>query len=1048
MVCLPALAIAQQSQRTLHGRIIDAETALPIADANVHYLDRQVMSANDGMFNLLISGRRSIEITVSMVGYETAHRMIDGNANDTLLFRLKPKIHQLDEVAVHTGYQRAARDQTTGSFEVLDSKTLDMRIGPDIMSRLKGVSNSLSFETGREKNAVPFRIRGLSTLTVSPATVATPLVVLDNFPYEGDLDAINPNDVESVTILKDAAAASIWGARAANGVLVITTKKANYAHPLHIGFTSSLRVVERADVFYQPQMSTGEFIDVERFLFEKGAFDALLNNQTTRPVITPVVETLNALRSGLITEQEANAYIDQLRNQDIRTDLKRYFYREAVNQQYSLTVSGGSEALNFRLSTGYDKGIEQLVGNANDRYTLRLQNGFKPSEKLEFTTGITWTASGRQKNGTNAIGTDEGGGVRYPYANLVGDHGEALVLEKKYRQSYIDTVGGGRLLDWRYRPYEEIFLADHTEKDQQLLINLSATYQLTPYLNAEVRYQHANNHGVDDNYRSEETFYTRDLINRFTAIDGNRLVYNLPKGGIQQRSSHTLTSNSLRMQLNLDKKWSNGHVLTVLAGAEGRSGRTASESDIKVGFDKELLNFQYADLLTRFPIYGNLGGSSRIPVSFSADAGSDRFLSFYANSVYGYQQRYLVSFSARRDAANLFGVNINNKWKPLWSAGFTWKLSNEQFYASNLMPYLQLRATYGHNGNVNSSVAALTTIRYAGTNRYFNVPYANVYSYPNPNLRWENTAVMNLALDFGTRNRRLGGSLEYYAKRSSDLIATVEKDPTLGIASMRENAAKLYSEGVELNLTNRNKWGKFTWETNVLFTYYRDKVLKYFGATPTTNALVSGNAIYPVEGEPLYQMVSYRWAGLNPQNGNPMGYLDGEVSENYQNMLRTETESDIVVHGMRKPPYFGALRTTFGYGGWSLTANIGYQFGYYTRKDAIRYASVYAVYATAGHGEYSKRWQQPGDELRTQVPSPVYPANTYRDDFYRYAEVNVIRADYIQLQDINLSYRLNNLTLSLYSNNVAVLWRKHRGDINPDMAIPLRNVAVGLKYNL
>ena len=271
--------------QTFRGVIVDSLTNKAIAGVHIQLLNNHSFTTSDGNGRFMITVRTSPDsIMVSLLGYRTYWMFLRSIPANELIIRLSPDTKALQAVVVSTGYQTLSKERSTGSFEQIDQTLFNRQVSTDVISRLDGIANSVLFDKRRGGNA-DFNIRGLSTIT---STITQPLIVVDNFPYEGNINNINPNDVESVTILKDAAASSIWGVRAGNGVLVITTKKGRYNKPLQISATTNLTVTMKPDVFSTHPISSSDFIDVEKYLFSKGYYDNLYTNNTNRPVLSPV----------------------------------------------------------------------------------------------------------------------------------------------------------------------------------------------------------------------------------------------------------------------------------------------------------------------------------------------------------------------------------------------------------------------------------------------------------------------------------------------------------------------------------------------------------------------------------------------------------------------------------------------------------------------------------------------------------------------------------------------------------------------------------------
>ncbi|MFA5246031.1 MAG: SusC/RagA family TonB-linked outer membrane protein, partial [Pedobacter sp.] len=360
---------------------------------------------------------------------------------------------------------------------------------------------------------------------------------------------------------------------------------------------------------------------------------------------------------------------------------------------------------------------------------------------------------------------------------------------------------------------------------------------------------------------------------------------------------------------------------------------------------------------------------------------------------------------------------------------------------------------------------ALTTANFTRNNQN-GLPAANINNPPNPNLSWEKTGILNLGIEFGSKNGRLSGNIEYYSKKGIDLIGQSPLDPTSGQTSFRGNVANMKGSGIDIELRSLNSTGKLRWESNFLFSYTTDVITNYaispVFASYMTDASLTGShtSFTPTPGKPLFGIYSKQWAGLDPNTGNPMGYVQGVPSTNYSilNSSSGQTVDSLVFHGRALPPVFGALRNSFSLKGFTLSGNITYRFGYYFKRRSIEYSTLFTT--GRSHSDYTLRWQKPGDEAYTSVPAFPADNNSARDNFYRNAEILVEKGDNLRLQDISLSYDLTNkqwpklpvrkLSIFIYLNNGGLLWTANEKSIDPDypdMKLS-RSIAFGLRTTL
>ncbi|MDQ0640074.1 TonB-linked SusC/RagA family outer membrane protein [Pedobacter sp. W3I1] len=1059
LLVLYSLAVsAQMSVREIRGKVVSADERIPLVGATVKIEESgvAVLTGQTGSFTLKTSLAK-VTLFISFLGYEPVRLKVSAGDQPVVVV-LSAAAAQLKEVVVSTGYQTLPAERATGSFVQVDNKLLGRRVSTGVLERLEDVTPGLLFNKGRSAGAGLISVRGQNTIFGN----SSPLVVLDNFPYDGDINNINPNDVESISVLKDAAAASIWGSRAGNGVIVITTKKGRYNQAVKIGLNANATIGDQPDIFYQPRMSALDFIGVEKMLFDKGFYSSVETGYNN-PAITPVVELLIARRDGKITTAQADAQINDLAGYDVRNDFDKYFYRKSVNQQYALSFSGGSEIQRFNLSGGYDHNQDNLVGNGLNRYTFNGGQSLNLlNKKLEITTGFYYSQSNTTTNnpGTSLIGIKTGNGPSlYPYASLADAAGNPVAITHDYRQGFIQAAQQRGLLDWSYKPLEEIYLADKTRKLIDYRFNFGANYKIKPYLSLSLLYQYGQTIANGRNLRSEKTYFTRNLINSYSSLDANgKLTYPIPRGAVLDLDRLTATSQSLRGQLNFNRQWKDKHSLTAIAGYELRDFHTVGDSNRSYGYDDSHATALGVDYVTQFPQYAIPGALTAIPFYNSMTDLTDRNISYYSNAAYTFLDRYTFSASARLDRSNLFGVKTNQQGVPLYSAGLAWNINKEPFYHLEWLPYLKMRLTYGYNGNVNKSLSAFTTALYI-TGNAINTVYAQVINPPNPELRWERVRLINMGIDFATKDNRISGTVEPYLKRGIDLIGDIAFAPSTGITTFRGNTANTRGSGIDISLNSQNVAGKFGWQTSFFFSHVKDKVVDYALQQPAGRyAQLSDSEVYPLAGKPFYAVYSYAFGGLDPQSGDPQGYLGGKISKDYSQLLTSASTDNLVYAGPARPVSYGAVRNTFTYRQFSLSANISYRLGYYFRQPGIIYSSILSGQGYY-QGRYSERWQKPGDELTTTVPSMPAGINAARDDFYNFSTATVEKADNIRLQDISLSYEigknplqrlsLSKLQVYLYANNIGIIWKSTKTRFDPDYPVadylPARTVAIGIK---
>lgn len=387
------------------GKVLN-EKGLPLPGATIFLKGgtKGSISREDGYFERY--GTAKGTLVIRYIGYLNKEISLGGvDPKELLIIKMTPGLEQLGEVnIVSTGYQTIPKERSTGSFEVVTKEMLQHSTSPDLIKRLEGITNSLDFRNPLQPTnsaaldrPSPFQsltIRGKNTLEAANNNlVATGqvLVVIDGIASPYGIDKINPDDVDDITILKDAAASSIWGSRAANGVIVVRTKKGAYNKPLNISYNSNVSITEKFDLFYKNKMSISDFIDAQILQFNTAGTNLPAPALTQgRAAVSPVAEILDQQKKGQITADQAKSQLDALRNNDVRYDYEDYLLRPAVTQSYSLGLTGGSQIVNYRLSGAYNTSQNNTVNSGSDRIALNYNTSIRILKNLEASAGLSY----------------------------------------------------------------------------------------------------------------------------------------------------------------------------------------------------------------------------------------------------------------------------------------------------------------------------------------------------------------------------------------------------------------------------------------------------------------------------------------------------------------------------------------------------------------------------------------------------------------------------------------------------------------------------------
>lgn len=1056
-MCLSATA-----QSYICSGTITDPNQVPVPAATIVNLHsgKSTIADKSGQFHIHCTPGDSLRI--SATGFAPLHCQA---RPEPLSLQLQTQASQLAEVIVSTGYETLSKEKVTGSFTKLSAEQINRRTSTNLLDRLDGISPGLSFNKNLTASGqkLGILIRGASTIGTIDGKVNTdPLIILDNFPFEGDISSINPNDIESITILKDASAASIWGARAGNGVIVLTTKKGRSGQALQVSLNSNFTRVNSPNLRYSPNfLPSAAYIEIERNLFDMGFYDATLNNTSNFPSVSPVVELLNVQRKGQISANDVASQLGQLSNVDLRDDLATYFYRPASLQQYNLSLRGGGANIAYSFSAGLDRNLESKVRNDLSRITLNSFNSFTLTKRLTFDLGFLYSYSARDNN--NSLNFT--GGLP-SYTKLADAAGNPLIAKGTYRNYYADSVRKLGWLDWNYRPLQDLRAANNTNINKELVLRAGLSYKFSSWLDASLNYQLEQQQGTNFNVQDTSLYFTRDLINKFTTLSGGTLSFGIPRASILDQSFANLLASNYRGQLHFNRRFAKLHKVNAIAGGEVREIVSRNFGYRLYGYDD-----RYGTAVTNLNFAGQTPTSprstDRIPSGTTAlTETTNRYLSAYANLGYSFKERYTLSLSGRRDGANIFGVKVNQQITPLWSAGLAWKLSSEDWWKLSWLPNFGLRGSYGYNGNVYNASAYLTASY--GTDFMTGAQTATITRPPNANLKWERVQVLNVGIDFKCAKDILAGSIDLYQKRGLDLVQSSPVPSSSGFSSYFSNSASIQTRGVDLAITSLNLNRRLRWTTTLNLNYTTDKVIRY-DPILTGSKLVDYSQVtaglLPVNGRPLYGVYAYRSAGLDPLTGDPLGYQGKSVSKSYASIINSATIDSLEFMGSSKPTLFGNVLNSISFGGFNLSFNCTYKFGYWFKRPSTS-INLQTALNGGGIADYQQRWQKPGDEKFTSVPSMAYPNGsndpTNRNNFYQGSRAVIERGDHIRFQDISLSFTFNrdrysklplaSLQIYGYLNNLGLIWKSTDTNLDPDWVTPYalpnpRSYSIGLRAN-
>ena len=920
----------------------------------------------------------------------------------------------LDDVVV-TGYQTLSRERVTGSFDKVDQEILAARPSADISSALQGLVAGMQ-ATENEDGSVDFLIRGTSSLYAETA----PLIVVDGFPIEGTFSSINPNDVESVTVLKDAAAASIWGARSANGVIVVTTKRAKQNSRLNVDVQTFWRIGTEPDIDYiTSQADSRTTVDYEIMALENG-----WNMGEYTPGYTSIQSPLSlameywyANKYRGMSEEEMNAGLERLRNINNRGQLKKYLMQTPLLQQYNVSISGGTEKFDNYVSLMYEQNDEATIKRGYERFMINYNGTYRFNKNITGTIAATWQ---KRRQETSGVTISEFTNLS-PYELLVNEDGSYATNIYGFNRFELEDMNTADFpySDFSYNMLREVRDRSYITNTMNWRVQVGLNVKLFKGLTYDIKYQYERNTSDYRNMDGEDTYAARRLVNFYTAYDSSTGTVGtsyLPKGAVVRTGDSENHNHVFRNQLTYNNTFGGKHEVSALAGIELSEYVTSSTTN------PTIYGYNVKTNTAQAPFYGsydtienmvNDSWSSTLPEQgYTFSDRVDRYLSYFFNAGYTYDDRYGASFSIRYDGANFVSDDPDLRWSPMWSIGGKWNISKESFMSDvRWIDYLSLRATYGLNGNAERSTSPQTLISvYANSTTHGNV--ASITSLGNPTLRWETTYTTNIGLDFSLFKNYLSGKFDVYNRMSKDVIGTVAIPSVYGSSSQRFNNAKISNRGFELELSANIPVKSIGLGINstVTFAYNKNKVeelyypnnycYQYMYASDPANGSF-------IEGRPIGAVYAYEFAGM--EDGDPYVWgPDGTKVAFGDLSLHNSTygsEEFLSYKGTTISPYTLGWANQFTWKGLSLYVFITGKFG-----GVFRAPTSYTPPLVGDSKTFvSKYISDYAESDGTQLPTfpKVGDTTCYRWDRYMtYLSYFVEDAAFLRLKEVSLSYQL------------------------------------------
>lgn len=1025
----------QDSIPTARGRVIDAEENIPLPGVTVENLvsRRGAMTDADGYFALAARNGDSLRFTY--LGKKSSVAIYRGQM---LNVRLQQLEGQLSEVVV-TGFQDLEKRKFSGAAVTLKADDVKIDGLSDITRSLEGRAAGVTIQNVSSTfgSAPKIRVRGATSINGDnkPLWVVDGVVLEDMVNISNDqlssgdpttllgsaVAGLNPNDIESYAILKDAAATALYGARAMNGVVVITTKKGKIGKPV-VNYTGNFSTQLVPSYGEYSIMNSGEQMSVLAELERKG----YLNVSTLN---SPNWGVYGKMYQGLQADANGNYQIPNTR-EGRENFLKRYaaantdwydlLFKNNFMQEHSLSLSFGTDKSQSYFSTSYYGDNGWTIADRVNRYTLNFRNNYQLSDRV--TVGFSTLASVRQQRAPGSLKRNpnpvEGKMDRDFDINPFN-----FALNSSRTLTAYDLNGDREYFQRNYAPfniltelennYLDINVAD-IRLQGDLSIKLTNDLKLDfvgalRYVKSSMEHQIREDANMANAYRAAGNSTIRQN-NKFLYRDPDdpeaEPVVVLPYGGFYNRTEDQMVNYDIRPSLNYNKTINNTHSLNLLAGMQVKSTDRQNANNTGFGYQYGNGGVPFVDyrivkqtLEANFPYYG-----------MSRDY--DRFVAFYGSAGYSYKQKYNLTATGRYDGSNRLGSSARARWLPTWSIAGSWNADAEPFMQDlTWIDYLTVRGSYGLTASMGPATNSTIVLRNINTNRPFLNEMESVIvlaELENEDLTCEKAYTSNVGLDFGLFQKKVNVSVDAYMRQSFDLISVVRTSGVGGQSLKAANYADMDAQGIEVliggQVIKQQDWG---WKTNLTFGYNTTKITRLRNRPSIYNLVVAEGGAQ--QGYPARGLFAIPFTGLDPRTGKPLFQNEkGEVSGSVY--LQDYNVGFLKYMGPVDPTIAGGFSNTFNYKSLSLNVFVTYQAGNMIRL----YPAFHVDYSDldASPKEFQDRWVMPGDEQYTRVP-PIYGAfeksalsGEYPYNNYNYSTERVAKGDMIRLKTVSLSYML------------------------------------------
>lgn len=993
----------QEQKVQISGSVVDTK-GQPLPGVTILLKGTTVgcVTDSEGNFRLELPMRENIVLSFSFVGMKTIEVAYSGQKEMKVV--LEEEITEMEQVnVISTGYYDIDKSKMTGAVEVVTAREIAGKGYTSIDEVLRGTLAGVSVMnvSGRPGAQAQIRIRGVNSLTGN----MEPMWIVDGMPMQGNLPTsvgvgatdlentvltsgignISPDDVESITILKDAAAAAIYGSRAANGVIVIKTKRGRVGKS-YINVQSSFAISE-APKNRLEMMNSEEKIAFERSLYED------FPNATLRGRASLLYKGID---EGTISRADAMAELENMRQ--INTDWFDEIFRVALNHKHVVTLSGGSETTQFYSSINYSNEQGVIPNNDYKHFgaTLKLTHDFNRNLRILFDVSSSLRT---EKSSASAVNPLYYATFANPYERPYDENGNYA-----YDYSYepeLSKVKDGYMYDFNMLKD----LRENTAKTKygSNQVNLQLEWKLFEGFMYSLAGTVSNTSSytrkeiAPGSYTSKVKSWILDLYSE------NEIPDNLNLGALQENTSRSF-GWTVRNQIKYARELKEDHFVNIVVGHEVSAVESNSfmQYSPQYDVDKGLIGYPNLD--------GVNAGDLDLDRLHETSKGQDRSVSVFATASYSYKDRYVVAGSSRWDGADIIGTD--NRFSPLWNVSLKWNMHEENFMKScRFVNVLSLRGSYGFTGSIDRNAYPFTLMTY-GSLRYYDGIQLPIDVMPgNPSVKWQKKEDRSIGLDFSLFNYRINGTVNYYCNDVNNLLGDKKIPYSTGRGSVVANLSSLRNSGWEFSLNTVNiDHENFRWTTSFNIALNDNKITDAF--YEKISDLYTIRRKYQIEGYPVNAWFGFKTAGINPQTGEYMIYTDAKDEDGHPKGYpygngyiadgSTYSTENAYYLGEAEPPISGGFGTTLTYKRLSLNAQFAFMTGHKIKSFKSYNGSLMNASRLNQLKTEANRWRKPGDI--TNVPK--YTTSTATLSLLEITDDKLEDGSYLKCNLISLGYNL------------------------------------------